>query len=183
MRQRYQAQAWNAQAFTALSERLHDFEFALHGRRLLEVHCGPDVGFGFLLEWLRPARLVAVDVESPRVADARLAQSAAEPSYSYGPDGSFEAVFLLARSQLKRALRRFSFPEAARVLVPGGLLVVMSLELAPDRLTPQAWEAHIDRHADAWGLLHRSLAGNGFQIGEEHLGASRLLVARRREPA
>lgn len=177
MQQRHQAQAWNAEAFAALSERLHEFELALHGGRLLEVRCGPDVGFGFLLEWLRPARLVAVDVESSRAADARLQGSAAAPSY--GPDGSFEAVFLLARNQLKRALRRFSFPEAARVLVPGGLLVVMSLELAPDRLSPQAWEAHIDRHADAWGLLHRSLAGSGFRIGEEHLGASRLLVARR----
>jgi len=92
----------------------------------------------FSLSGSGPLRLVAVDVESPRVADTRLAQSAAEPGY--GPDGSFEAVFLLARSQLKRALRRFSFPEAARVLVPGGLLVVMYLARA--RALSAAIEPH-----------------------------------------
>jgi hypothetical protein len=179
MRRREGAQARRTAASPAIFEPLRDFELALYGRRLLEVHCGADVTFGLLLDWLRPARLVALDIEGDRGHQRRRGAHAA--GLRYGPDGSFDAVFVVSRGELKRTLRCFSVSAAARVLVPHGLLVVVSLEPAPDQFTPTAWSAYIDRRVDAWAFLRRSLADSPFEIGAEHLGSSRLLVARRQE--
>lgn len=175
-RRRHREAMWKTEAFVSLTERLRGFEAALHGGRLLELRCGLDFGCGFLLEWFRPSRLVAVDVDSP---PSRGMRPIGDRPVAYGVSGSFDAAFLLARHQLKRAVRCLSLPEVARVLSPDGLLVVTTL--GPRLWGPrdEEWGTFTDSSAEAWGLLHASLARAGFRIDEEHLGRSRLLVARR----
>jgi hypothetical protein len=172
MKRRRRTPLWKAEALTSLSERLSGLEVALRGRKVLEFRCGPDVGFGFLLDWLRPSRLVAVDVDA--------SPAARQPGTGYGPVSSFDAAFLLARGQLKHALRRISLPELAQALTPGGLLVVTALGPRSFSEARSSRDQEIDRSAEAWSLLHASMAGSGFQITEEHLGLDRLLVARLR---
>jgi SAM-dependent methyltransferase len=173
--------SWKAEAFESLAERLRGFEAALHGRQLLEVRCGSSAGCGFLLDWLRPSRLVAIDVDGPPLYGSRPVTSRA--GSRYGEGASFDAAFLFARHQLKRAVRRLSLPEVARVLAPGGVLVVTSLAPRPWVAATDVLKAQLDSSAEAWGLLHSSLARTGFRVDEEHLGVSRLLVARRVEKA
>lgn len=179
MKRRQLQATWQTEAFLSLTERLRPFESALRRGRLLEVRCGLGVGFGFLLDWLRPTRLVSLDVDRTPSTEMR-AQSGRTPGY--GPGASFDAAFLMARSQLKRAARHVSVPEVARVLIPGGLLIAAALGSRAEGLRPEQCGPELDRSAEAWGLLHASLASAGFRICEEHLGVSRLLVAQKGEP-
>jgi hypothetical protein len=171
MSSRRRRRLWKAEAFSSLAERLRGLEVTLHRRRLLELRCGADAGFGFLLDWLQPSRLVAVDVDASPGTEP--------PHMGYGPVGAFDAAFLLARGHLRNTLRRISLPAVAHVLAPGGLLVVTTLRPPSLSALPSPWDPEIDRSAAAWGLLHSSLVGAGFDIAEEHLGIDRLLVARR----
>lgn len=173
-RRRHLRAVLHNEALVALIDRLRRYEPVLSGKRLLDVRCGTDVGFGLLLEWLRPSRLVAVDIEA--LTTTALKSPSSPPTPNYGHPGSFDAAFLFARGQLKRSIKCVSLSEVARVLVPGGLFVVTSIT---PRWAPgdPFWERELDRSAEAWSLLHEALSQANFRVGEEHLGASRLLVA------
>lgn len=177
MKPRHTTQTWKTNAFFTLADRLRPFDTALRQKRLLDVRSGDDVGFGFLLDWLRPERLVALDVEGP--TSTSVSPPEPQPRIGYGASSSFDAVFLLARHDLKRTVRRLSLAEVERVLVPGGLLVVTTLDREPWATAEATWSHAVDRSAEAWNKLHVSLGGADFSILEEHLGNSRLLVARK----
>lgn len=165
--------SWQTEAFFALSRRLRPFENALRRRRLLELHCGLEVGVSSFLDWWQPAKLVSVAVE-PTSHAGKMPSS---PDAFIG-DAAYDAVFVVARSQLKRAVRHVSFADVARVLAPGGLLVVATLERMGAGFVKESFSA-LDRSAEAWGTLHASLKTAGLAIAEEHFGANRLLVAQK----
>lgn len=139
-------------------------EARLAGANVLEAHPDDSPMFGFLLEWLRPSRLVTVEL--PRLCHAHwrsgpLAGPAGVPERDHAFDGVF--MFLPARPcEADLDLR-----EIGRVLAIAGVLIVTK---------PSAWGRG---HARFRRLADR-LSSHGFEIVEERSGPPGLLVANRR---
>ncbi|MEV7612604.1 methyltransferase domain-containing protein [Streptomyces sp. NPDC089799] len=110
----------------------------LAGRRLLEVGCGLGVGCTLAVEEYRPAHVTAMDIhpsqlERARRANARLLDASpgrmrfvrgAAEGMPFG-DAEFDCVYSVEAAQHFDDLTAFA-REAARVLRPGGRVVVAS---------------------------------------------------------
>jgi ubiquinone/menaquinone biosynthesis C-methylase UbiE len=141
--------------------------------RVLEVECGEGDGALFLAREFPRARVRGVDASPERIAAAtsrvgldpegRLAFKVGDPRHLPFPDDHFGLVV--------QSRGRTAIAEAARVLAPGGSLVVVH----PSRLP-----------ADRLGLRRRRdacrFARSGFEsIQEGGAGGGRFLVMRLRE--
>jgi SAM-dependent methyltransferase len=127
-------------------------EARLAARRVLLIgKAGPGT-FDFFLDWLKPARLVAVDLDE--------ANDLEEPVSAFDGIFAFPAWF-------DRADRALRIEELCRVLVPEGLLVLCH----PERDEPEP-----DDRA-AWRALRAKLHTARFEIVEQRLDGPPLLVA------
>lgn len=127
-------------------------EARLAARRVLLVGRAGRGTFDFFLDWLRPARLVALELDE--TADIHA------PASAFDGVVAFPAWFGMA----DRALR---LEELRRVLVPEGLLVLCH----PER------EELDDEERAAWRALKAKLHTERFEIVEERLSGLALLVA------
>ncbi len=128
----------------------------LHGGRVLEIGA-EDETFGYLLDWLRPRRLLTEDI-STILSQTPLDVISGLP-YS---DATFDAVFVSLPNEAKPSRVRVS--ELRRALVPGGLAVVIGTSL--DR----------DQRAN-WPRLRVHFEGLAFEIVDETRGMMSSLVA------
>jgi hypothetical protein len=138
-------------------------ESRLSGSSVLAVDTATSSSFGFLLEWLRPSRLVMVDLgrvfrvnHSPEIAR----RACAVPERNASFDGVF--VFLPPRSHEDE----LDVAELGRVLAPSGVLVVTKPRVE-------------SRGRSSWRRLPRTLVSSRFEIVEECLDRPFVLIANR----
>lgn len=108
----------------------------LQGREVLEIGCGRGGGSSYIARYLQPARMTGVDISSKAIAFCQRVHTVANLDYRFGDaealpfaDASFDAVVNVESSFCYGSLDRF-FAEVARVLRPGGHLLLADLRLA-----------------------------------------------------
>jgi SAM-dependent methyltransferase len=102
----------------------------------LEVGCGRGGGSSYIARYLEPARMTGVDISHNAVDFCRKVHGAANLDYCHGDaealpfaDASFDAVVNVESSFCYGSIDTF-FAEVARVLRPGGHLLLADLRLA-----------------------------------------------------
>jgi len=110
---------WHAARYAFAARRLQ----ARHGGPVLDLACG--TGYGLRMLSGGGARIVGADVDLAALGVARVAGPvvAADGSGLPFPDGAFDAVVSMETLEHLHARAEF-VAELARVLVPGGLLVL-----------------------------------------------------------
>ncbi len=108
----------------------------LRDREVLEVGCGRGGGSSYIARYLKPARMTGVDISKNAIAFCRRVHRGSNLDYRFGDaealpfaDASFDAVVNVESSFCYGSLDRF-FAEVARVLRPGGHLLLADLRLA-----------------------------------------------------
>lgn len=144
----------------------------LHGLRVLDVAGGD--GYWACEARRRGAHAVAVDIAGPKLR--RGSQLAGAPSLVLGdalrlpfPDASFDRVMsICAIEHFDDGPRALS--EMARVLAPGGELVMSADALTRAGEWPHLFQAHCDRYAVQRTYTHDQLAGllgeRGLDVAE-----------------
>lgn len=127
-------------------------ESRLAGRRVLLVGTAGQGTFDFFLDWLKPARLVAMHLDE--AADIE------EPPSAFDGIFAFPAFF-------ERADRCLRMEELRRVLMPEGLLVLCH---------PERGELEPDERV-AWRTLRAKLHTARFEIVEERFDGAPFVVA------
>jgi SAM-dependent methyltransferase len=105
-------------------------------RDVLEVGCGRGGGSSYIARYLKPARMVGVDISHNAIEFCRKVHRAANLDYRHGdaealpfPDASFDAVVNVESSFCYGSLDGF-IAEVTRVLRPGGYLLLADIRLA-----------------------------------------------------
>ena len=108
----------------------------IEGREVLEIGCGRGGGSSYIARYLKPARMVGVDISRNAIAFCRKVHKVANLDYRYGdaealpfPDASFDAVVNVESSFCYGSLDGF-LAEVARGLRPGGYLLLADIRLA-----------------------------------------------------
>lgn len=108
----------------------------VEGREVLEVGCGRGGGSSYIARYLKPARMVGVDISQNAIDFCRKVHDTPNLDYRYGdaealpfPDGSFDAVVNVESSFCYGSIDGF-IAEVARVLRPGGHLLLADIRLA-----------------------------------------------------
>ncbi len=111
---------------------------AVRDRDVLEVGCGRGGGSSYIARYLKPRRMVGIDISRNAVAFCRRVNSAANLEYRHGdaealpfPDSSFDAVVNVESSFCYGSFDGF-IAEVARVLRPGGHLLLADIRLAEE---------------------------------------------------
>lgn len=108
----------------------------LRDRDVLEVGCGRGGGSSYIARYLGPARMTGVDISKNAIDFCRRVHDVPNLDYRFGDaealpfaDASFDAVINVESSFCYGSLDRF-FAEVARVLRPGGHLLLADIRLA-----------------------------------------------------
>ena len=108
----------------------------IEGREVLEVGCGRGGGSSYIARYLKPARMVGVDISQNAIKFCRKVHKVANLDYRHGDaealpfvDASFDAVVNVESSFCYGSLDGF-LAEVARVLRPGGYLLLADIRLA-----------------------------------------------------
>lgn len=108
----------------------------VEGREVLEIGCGRGGGSSYIARYLKPARMVGVDISQKAIAFCRKVHKVANLDYRHGDaealpfaDASFDAVVNVESSFCYGSLDGF-LAEVARVLRPGGHLLLADIRLA-----------------------------------------------------
>jgi SAM-dependent methyltransferase len=108
----------------------------IEGQEVLEVGCGRGGGSSYIARYLKPARMVGVDISQNAIEFCRKVHRAPNLKYRHGdaealpfPDGSFDAVVNVESSFCYGSFDGF-IAEVARVLRPGGYLLLADIRLA-----------------------------------------------------
>ncbi|HEU0036109.1 MAG TPA: class I SAM-dependent methyltransferase [Kofleriaceae bacterium] len=157
----------------------------LTGARLLDAGCGNGHGLQLIQETFQPRRLVGFDLMPAQIERAQQRGLAAEIRVGDitqidEPDGSFDGVFVFGILHHVPAWRQ-ALRELARVLVPGGVLLVEELHgryiAIQDRVlrTSHPKQARFD-----WPQFREGLADAGFTVrADASLGFVRSFCATR----
>jgi ubiquinone/menaquinone biosynthesis C-methylase UbiE len=148
---------------------LHRAGIDLAGASILDAGCGNGHGLELLDRTFQPRRLVGIDLMPEQIARAQRRNLDAEIRVGDitsidEPDASFDAVFVFGILHHVPAWRQ-AMAELARVLVPGGVLLIEELHGATatwsDRLlgTSHPAGARFD-----WPTFRAGLGAAGFQI-------------------
>ncbi|MET8622600.1 methyltransferase domain-containing protein [Kitasatospora sp. NPDC004669] len=148
--------------------------------RLAEVGCGRGLGAALALREFRFASVTAVDIHPDQIERARAVNAKALASYpdrlaytlgSAGelpfPDASLDGLYSVEAAQHFRELASFA-AEAARVLRPGGRLVVTTFFTAPGAEIAERLKILLASFADGLDVAHplddftADLTGAGF---------------------
>jgi ubiquinone/menaquinone biosynthesis C-methylase UbiE len=168
----------------------------LTGRTILDAGCGNGRGLELLGRTFQPSRLVGIDLMPEQIERARSRMSAlgmrdvdvrvADITATGEPSASFDAVFVFGILHHVPAWRD-ALRELARVLRPGGVLLVEELHGETARLSDRyLGTAHPRAAHFTWPELRTGLADAGFAIGRETalvFGAVRSFAAIRNRPA
>jgi len=141
--------------FSETAEVLVAFGFLvarLEGADILHIAHDPTDAFAFLLDWLDPRRLATHEIGSPRGIAER--------------DGTFDGVVAFLAPADAGADPRL-LAEAARVLVPGGILAICEATVTGLR----------GRGRTGWRALREQIERMRFEVVEERLAAPYVLVA------
>lgn len=108
----------------------------VEGREVLEVGCGRGGGSSYIARYLKPARMVGVDISQNAIEFCRKVHKVVNLDYCHGDaealpfaDASFDAVVNVESSFCYGSLDGF-LAEVARVLRPGGYLLLADIRLA-----------------------------------------------------
>lgn len=159
--------------FRAFLKHLKKHSIDLTGKAILDAGCGPGFSTELISREFRPSRLVAFDL-MPEMVDLARKRIAAE--FFVGniaatglPSETFDAVFILDVLHHEPEWRK-SLDEMARVLKPGGVLLVEEPSNLLVRLGNLFDMHHPPEAMFGWGEFEGALKSTGFEI----LGNSRL---------
>lgn len=117
----------------------------LEGRDVLEVGCGRGGGASYVMRYLRPASLTAVDLVPRAVAFCRARHPIPGLTFLHGdaqalglPSETFDVVLNVESCHCYPAMTRF-LGEVWRVLRPGGLLLMADFWPAQDLAVLRRW--------------------------------------------
>jgi 2-polyprenyl-3-methyl-5-hydroxy-6-metoxy-1,4-benzoquinol methylase len=192
---RFSQRRFELPAFTCM---LESAGIDLRGKRILDAGCGAGSTLSLLADKFDPSRLAGFDLMPELVEVAQKAQAGAEVKVGdvtaiEEADASFDAVFVFGVLHHVPAWRD-GLKEIARVLVPGGVLLIEELHGRAvdfeDRFigTSHPREARFD-----WPTLRSGMRGAGLDIVAEQsvvcctpirwplFGAARAFLCRRRQ--
>ncbi len=117
---------------------------SLEGKHVLEVGCGRGGGASYIARYLRPQRMVGVDIVAPAIrfaqkhftAQKNLRFMVADAHQLPFEDNSFDAVVNIESAQHYKDVDRF-LSEVRRVLKPGGHLLISYFEDAGKGVFPR----------------------------------------------
>lgn len=139
---------------------------SLEGRNVLEVGCGRGGGASYVMRYLRPASLTAVDVVARSIAFCRARHTASGLHFLQGdaeamplPDDAFDVVLNIESCHCYSSMARF-LSEVSRVLRQGGLFLLADF-----------WPAR------GIATLRRCLAASGFECVREQVITPNVLRA------
>lgn len=108
----------------------------IESREVLEVGCGRGGGSSYIARYLKPARMVGVDISQNAIDFCRKVHKVDNLDYRHGDaealpfaDASFDAVINVESSFCYGSIDGF-IAEVARVLRPGGYLLLADIRLA-----------------------------------------------------
>ncbi len=144
----------------------------LHGRDLLDAGCGNGYGLTLLADAFAPRRLVGFDLMPEQIERAR--QRGVRAEIAVGditaiahPDATFDGVFVFGILHHVPAWRA-ALRELARVLRPGGVLLVEEIHGAAVRLEDRfLGTSHPREAAFGWRDFRAALHEAGLDIAAE----------------
>jgi len=151
---------------------LHKLGIDLRGKRILDAGCGNGRGLTLLERTFRPSRLVGIDLMPEQIERAKARQlnatvRVADITATGEPDASFDAVFVFGILHHVPAWRD-ALRELARVLVPGGVLLVEELHGETARVSDKYLKtSHPEAAHFTWPELRSGIADAGFTVARE----------------
>ncbi len=168
---------------------LDDAGIDLRGKRLLDAGCGSGESTRLLAARFDPGRLVGFDLMPEQVDRARLRVPPGVELWTGDvtaiglADASFDAAFVFGILHHVPAWRD-ALVELARVLAPGGVLLVEELEKRfVDKSDKYLFTSHPEESRFDWTTFRDGLAAAGFAILDERrllIDSARAFLARRR---
>ena len=165
---------------------LRALDIDLRGKAILDAGCGNGRGLAMLERAFAPSRLVGIDlmpeqIERARARGVRAEVRVADITATGEATGSFDAVFVFGILHHVPAWRDAA-RELARVLAPGGVLLVEELHGATARWSDRVLRTeHPPSARFTWPELRAGFAAAGLVIVRETpllFGAVRSFAAR-----
>ena len=163
---RFSQRVIELQTFQRLLRRA---QIDLHGRDLLDAGCGNGYGLELLAQTFRPRRLVGFDLMPEQIDRARNRGLAAEIAVGditaiAHPDAAFDGVFVFGILHHVPGWR-IALAELARVLKPGGVLLVEEIHGAAIRVQDRViGTSHPREAAFDWLQFRGAIAEAGLAI-------------------
>jgi ubiquinone/menaquinone biosynthesis C-methylase UbiE len=171
----------------AFQRLLRRADIDLTGARILDAGCGSGYGLELLSRAFRPSRLVGLDLMPEQIERARRRELDAEIRVGDitaidEPDASFDAVFVFGILHHVPAWRA-AMTELARVLTPGGVLLIEELHGKTAELSDRyLGTSHPIAARFDWPAFRAGLGAAGLEVIAERgllFSAARSFAARR----